>query len=101
MHHQRLVEPVVLHRCPRCGSHVHHRALRQRRQQLVRGLGGEHGRAVRAGECLLVHRHAVTAGVERVETGVREPRLVEVQPGRAGGERASGGYSVVTEAVVG
>ncbi len=100
MHHQRLVEPLVSHRRPRRGPDVHHGALRQRRKQFVRGLGREHRRPVGPGEGLLVDRHAVAAGVERMEAGVGEPRLVEVEPGRAGRERPGDRHRVVTQAVV-
>ncbi len=100
MHHERLVEPLVLDRGPRGRPDVHHGALRHGREQLVRRLGGEDGRPLRLRKALRVHRHAVAPRVEGVEAGVGEPCFVEVEPRGAGCEGPRDLDRLVAQSVV-
>jgi ABC-type transport system involved in cytochrome bd biosynthesis fused ATPase/permease subunit len=76
VHHERLVEALGIQVALRRVAHVDHRGLRERGQQLVRGMGGEDDRILLA---RLALGHAVVVLVERVERGVGVPGFVEMQ----------------------
>ena len=98
MHHERLVEARMLDRIATV-TNVNERRLRKRSQQLVRRMRGEHCRPASVGCGVAEHR--VTARVQRVETRVGVPRLVEVQAvDRITGD-LDDSLDVVDESVVG
>ena len=97
MHHVRLVEAMVVDR-PLAVAHVDVGRLRQRRQQLVRGVRREDRRA-------LVRRrvaaHREVALVHRVEARVAVPRFVHVDAVARLAEQRLHARRVVAKAVVG
>ncbi|MNM81000.1 hypothetical protein D3C81_929860 [compost metagenome] len=75
-----------------------HRGLRERRQQFVRGLGGEDDGVLLA---RLALGHAVVVLVERMERRIRVPGFVEMQEVHSGAEVVGNLLGVVAKAVVG
>ena len=97
LHHERLVEPGVRDRAPPVAD-VQQRCLGERRQQLVRRMGGEDRRSL---VVLGVAVHGVAIAIERVEAGVGVPRLVEVDPVDARVQQLLHPAGVVAEPVIG
>ena len=76
---------------------VQERRLRERRQQLVRGVRRENGRAL---VVLRVAMHRMAVAIERVEARVRVPGLVEMDAVDAGIEQLLDAPRVVAQPVV-
>jgi hypothetical protein len=74
VHHIRFVEARMLDRVAAI-AHMDERSLRQCRQQIVRGLRGEHGRA---GMLRRITVHRKTLAIDRIEARVAVPRFIEV-----------------------
>jgi hypothetical protein len=98
VHQVGLVEEVAVERAILRVLHQHVAGLADAGQQLVRGLRGEHQRVLGAHAALA---HRVVGAVERVEGGVRQPGLVEVQRVDVAVEHVLDGLGVVDHAVVG
>ena len=97
MHHEGFVEERRIDRHLAVAD-VDHRSLRERREQLVRGMRDGHGRIVLAA---LAAVHAVAAFVQRIEARVREPGLVVMDAIDRLAERGGRRADVVAEPVVG
>jgi hypothetical protein len=97
VHHERLVEPVVRDRVAAV-AHVQQRGLRERREQLVRGVRREDRGTGVPGRVAV---HSVALAVERVEPRVGVPGLVEVDAVNRRIEQLGNAPGVVAQAVVG
>ena len=97
MHHVRLVEARMRNRAAAVAD-VQQRGLRQRGQQLVRGVRGEDRRAL---VVLRVAVHGVAVPVDRIEARVGVPGLVEVDAVDGGIEQLLHASRVVAQPVVG
>ncbi len=98
MHHERLIELVVVERSARAELDVDHRGHGERGEHLVRGLHGEDGGPVGH---VVGNAHREAALVDLVKLGVGVPGFVEVNAGNGFGEFGNDFIDVVTEAIVG
>ncbi|MNX95822.1 hypothetical protein D3C86_1281140 [compost metagenome] len=97
--HEGLVEAAVLDRVAAVAD-MDERGLRQRRQQLVSGVGGEHRR--RVGLVLgRVAAHGEAPTIQRIEARVAVPGLVEVDTLAALRQQAFGAFGIQAHAVIG
>ena len=98
MHHERFVEAFGVQVAAGRIAHVDHRGLRERGQQLVRGMSGEDDRVLLA---RLALGHAVVVLVERMERGIGVPGLIEMQEVDRAADLLGDFLGVVAQAVVG
>ncbi|VVO39044.1 hypothetical protein PS718_05629 [Pseudomonas fluorescens] len=97
VHHECFIETITI-QLPRAAVlHMNHRGLTERRQHLVRGMGGKHQRTVFAARSV----HAIAPGEELVKRRIGVPGLVEMQHFNTIAQALFDQFGVVTEPVVG